>query len=45
MQLVSATPHLTRHVLIVDSGLDGNGHTTAATRSVRALASELFNQR
>ena len=40
MQLVG-TPNLTRHILIVDSGLDGNGHTTAATRSVRALASEL----
>src|SRR5262245_10179030 len=40
MQLVG-TPNLTRHVLIVDSGLHGNGHATAATRSVRALASEL----
>src|ERR1041384_2062458 len=40
MQLVG-TPHLQRHVLIVDSGLHGNGHSTAATRGVRALASEL----
>ena len=40
MQLVG-TPNLTRHVLIVDSALNGNGHATVATRSVRALASEL----
>src|SRR5262245_16213913 len=40
----ASTPHLTRHVLIVDSGLNGNGHATAATRSVRALASELHGR-
>src|SRR3954462_9396243 len=38
---LAITPHLVRHVLIVDSGLNGNGHATAATRSVRALATEL----
>src|SRR3954469_25334706 len=43
MQLAGA-PALTRHVLIVDSGLDGNGHATAATRSVRALATELHGR-
>jgi len=43
MQLAS-TPQITRHVLIVDSGLNGNGHTTAATRGVRALATELHGR-
>ena len=43
MQL-AGTPQITRHVLIVDSGLNGNGHATAATRSVRALASELHGR-
>jgi arginine decarboxylase len=43
MQLAS-TPQITRHVLIVDSGLNGNGHATAATRGVRALASELLGR-
>ncbi len=43
MQLAS-TPQISRHVLIVDSGLNGNGHATAATRSVRALATELHGR-
>src|SRR6478736_836429 len=40
----AAAPRLTRHVLIVDSALNGNGHATAATRSVRALATELHGR-
>ena len=43
MQLAS-TPQISRHVLIVDSGLNGNGHATAATRGVRALATELHGR-